>query len=123
MTELWYPPNFADWPAEARGAWYSVNATREEAVRDVRDAIGIENADESKRLQKADMAAGVEELSGGDRVLRVDNSLSACQSALADEAGLEEDIGGKLTIEQLGVVASELRETFPTSPTPVGESW
>lgn len=123
MAELWYPPNFTDWPAEACGAWYSVNATREEAVNEIRTGVDIENPDESKRLNKEDLAAAVEKLSDGDRVLRVDNSLSACLSALADEVGLERDAGRKLSAEQLGIVASLVRDELPTSPYPVRRGW
>lgn len=81
--------------------------------------VGAKDEDHTERIQKGDAAAAVEHLTDGERVLRVDNSHSACLTALADEAGIDDVTGGKLTTEQLGIVLSELRAWFPSSPTPV----
>ncbi|MDS0223804.1 hypothetical protein NDI54_20970 [Haloarcula sp. S1AR25-5A] len=122
MSEVWYPPNFGQWPAEAQGVWYSVNSSRGEAIRQLRETVGVDT-DKPKQLTIEDIAAAVECLSDGDRTLSVSDSRRTCLSAMYDEAGIEREPKSTVSIEDMGALMGALRDEFPTSPYPVGESW
>lgn len=122
MSELWYPPNFGQWPSEAQGVGYSINSSREQAMQQWREAVGV-NPEKPGRITVEDIAAAVEFLSDGDRTLPVTDSKQACLSAMYDEGGIDWEAISRVTIEDMGALLGELQDEFPTSPHPVGESW
>lgn len=125
MAKLWYPPDFAEWPRDARVAWFDVHANREQVVRQFRRAAGVEDPDRSVTLSVADCAAAVEKLSAGERIIGVTNSRRACLAALFDEAGMDGDPEKDwVTKNEIAELAAILRGgTYPTCPKPIGDMW